>query len=305
MPVEPTVQNVLSVRARLGEGPLWDAERQVLHWVDIYNRRVHTFDPATAADTFIELDTLVSGVFLGDCGHLILAQEHGLGQLNLTTKQVTPIVAIESDRPDNRLNDGRCDGQGRFWIGTMNNDEQPLANLYRYDRDGTLQQMETGLSVSNGLGWSPDGSRFYLTDTPRQIIYAYRFEAERGTISDRRPFIDLTHESFYPDGLTVDAAGCLWVAMWNGSCVIRFDPQGREMQRIPLPVPLVTACTFGGLHLTDLYITTASAGMSQAELKQYYQAGDLFCLSTDIQGLPSDRCGQMPAAVSRDSSPTR
>ncbi|RZM82107.1 SMP-30/gluconolactonase/LRE family protein [Leptolyngbya iicbica] len=305
MSANPAVQNVLSVRARLGEGPLWNAERQVLHWVDIYNRRVHTFDPATATDAFIELDTLVSGLFLGDRDHLIVAQENGLGQLNLTTEQVTPLVPIEADRPDNRLNDVRCDGYGRLWIGTMNNDEKPLANLYRYDRDGTLRQVETGLSISNGLGWSPDQSRFYLTDTPRKMIYAYRFEAESGAICDRRPFIDLTHELFYPDGLTVDAEGCLWSAMWNGGCVIRFDPQGREMQRIALPVPLVTACTFGGPHLTDLYITTASAGMSQAELKQYYQAGDLFCLRTDIQGLPSDRCGQLPTSMRVDSSPTR
>lgn len=299
MSVLPPVKNVLSARARLGEGPVWDAERQVLYWVDIYNRRVHTFDPATATGTFIEIDTLVSGLFLADSDHLIVAQEHGLGQLHLTSEQVDPLVAIEADRDDNRLNDVRCDCRGRLWVGTMNNDEKPQANLYCYTPDGVLKQMETGLSISNGLGWSPDQSTFYLTDTPRKTIYAYRFDADQGTISDRRPLINLTQEPFYPDGLTIDAEGCIWSAMWNGSCVIRFDPDGQEMMRVSLPVPLVTSCAFGGPNLSDLYITTASAGMSQTELKQHYQAGDLFCWPTDIQGLPSDRCPSSPSAVAR------
>lgn len=282
-------KNVLSARARLGEGPIWDIQRQVLHWVDVYNRRVHTFDPATAIDTFIEVDTVISGLFLFGRETLILAQEDHLGQLDLKTRQVTPILSIEADLPNNRLNDVRCDSRGRLWIGTMNNDEQPAANLYCYDAKSGLQLMETGLSISNGLGWSPDQQTFYLTDTPRQTIYAYRFDVGSGIIHDRRPLVSLAHESFYPDGLTIDAEGCIWSAMWNGGCVIRFDADGNEMTRIPLPVPLVTSCTFGGPELTDLYITTASAGMSQAELKQSYQAGDLFCLPTDVKGLPSDR----------------
>jgi len=290
IPTATSPDCVLAVRARLGEGPLWHHQRQVLHWVDIYNRRVHTFDPATGEDTFIELDTVVSGLFISEGDELIVAQENGLSRLNLTTHKLISLVSIEADQPDNRLNDVRCDRQGRLWIGTMNKHEQPRANLYRYDPDGTLQRMETQLSISNGLGWSPDQRTFYLTDTPRKTIYAYRFEPQSRKISDRQPLINLSHEPFYPDGLTIDAEGCIWSAMWNGSCVIRFDPTGQELLRVPLPVPLVTACTFGGPDLTDLYITTASAGMSQTELQQYYQAGDLFRLSTDIQGLPSDRC---------------
>lgn len=290
MTTASALENVLPVRARLGEGPIWDEQRQVLHWVDIYNRRVHTFDPATGQDTYIELDTVVSGLFIVDSQHLIVAQENGLGRLDLTTEELTPLVSIEADQPHNRLNDVRCDRHGRLWIGTMNQQEQPQANLYRYHCYGELQLMESGLSISNGLGWSPDRQTFYLTDTPRKTIYAYRFDQEAGKISDRRPLITLTHEPFHPDGLTIDAEGCIWSAMWNGGCVIRFDPDGQEMQRVSLPVPLVTSCTFGGPDLTDLYITTASAGMSQAELHQHYQAGDLFRLSTHIKGLPSDRC---------------
>ena len=289
MPSLPTPENVLAVRARLGEGPVWDDRRQVLHWVDIYNRRVHTFDPATGQDDFIEVAALVSGLFIVDGRHLVLAQENGLSTLDLETAQTTPLVSIEADQPDNRLNDVRCDHQGRLWVGTMNNHDQPAANLYRYDLDGSLHVIETGLSISNGLGWSPDQKTFYLTDSPRQVIYAYNFDVASGQVSNRHSHVDLTHESFYPDGLTIDAEGCLWVAMWNGWCVIRFDPQGQEMMRVPLPVPLVTSCTFGGPSLTDLFITTASAGLSQTELGKSVAAGDLFCLSTDVKGLPSDR----------------
>ncbi|MDB9524622.1 SMP-30/gluconolactonase/LRE family protein [Oscillatoria sp. CS-180] len=284
-------QNVLSARARLGEGPIWDNQRQVLYWVDIYNRRVHTFDPATAEDLFVEIDTVVSGLFIADEHQVIIAQEHGLSFLNLQTGSVKPLVSVEKDKPNNRLNDVRCDRKGRLWIGTMNNHEQPEANLYRYDPDGSLHPMETRLTISNGLGWSPNQKTFYLTDTPRKTIYAYEFDLETGKISARRPLINLTHEPFYPDGLTLDSEGCIWSAMWNGWCVIRFDPDGKEMGRIQLPVPLVTSCTFGGADLTDLFITTGSAGLSQAELKQSYEAGDLFCLNTDVKGLPSDRYG--------------
>ena len=289
MPSPLIPENVLAVRARLGEGPVWDDRRQVLHWVDIYNRRVHTFDPETRQDSFVEIASLVSGLFIVDGRHLVLAQENGLSTLDLETEQTNPLVAIEANQPDNRLNDVRCDRQGRLWVGTMNNHEKPAANLYRYDLDGSLHVMETGLSISNGLGWSPDQKTFYLTDSPRQVIYAYTFDAESGQVSNRHTQVDLTHESFYPDGLTIDAEGCIWVAMWNGWCVIRFDPQGQEMMRVPLPVSLVTSCTFGGPNLTDLFITTASAGLSQAELGQSVAAGDLFRLSTDVTGLPSDR----------------
>ena len=290
MSVLLTPENVLAVRARLGEGPLWNSSRHVLHWVDIYNRRVHTFDPASGEDTYVEVDTVVSGLFLEDPSHLVLAQEQALTRLDLQSGTTTPIVTVEADQPHNRLNDGKADSRGRCWIGTMNNHEQPHASLYRCDPDKSMHRMETNLSISNGLGWSSDQTTFYLTDTPQQTIYAYAFDVDAGMIRDRRPLVDLRGESFYPDGLTIDAEGCIWSAMWNGWCVIRFDPEGKEMLRISLPVPLVTSCTFGGKNLTDLYITTASVGLSQAELKKSFQAGDLFCLHTDIKGQRSNPC---------------
>ncbi|MEB3210603.1 MAG: SMP-30/gluconolactonase/LRE family protein, partial [Leptolyngbyaceae bacterium] len=210
--------------------------------------------------------------------------------LDMQNGTTTPVVSVEADRPNNRLNDVKTDSRGRRWIGTMNNEENPLANLYRCDPDDSLHLIETNLSISNGLGWSPDQQTFYLTDTPQQVIYAYDFDVDAGTLGDRHPLITLKGESFHPDGLTIDAEGCIWSAMWNGWCVIRFDPEGKEMVRVPLPVPLVTSCTFGGENLTDLFITTASAGLSQAELKKSFEAGDLFCLHTDVKGQSTPSC---------------
>jgi sugar lactone lactonase YvrE len=149
--------------------------------------------------------------------------------------------------------------------------------------------METGLSISNGLGWSPDNKTFYLTDSPIQTIFAYDFDLATGDIANRRVFADLTQESFYPDGLSIDVEGCLWVAMWDGWCIVRFDPEGQEMTRVPMPVQRPTSCTFGGQNLKSLYITTARTGLEDTALQKAPEAGDLFCLETKVAGLPTYR----------------
>lgn len=281
-----SLENVLNARARLGECPLWDNERKLLYWVDIYNYRVHQFNPSTKSDRFFEVGDAVGSIALAGKNRLLLALRDRLAFLNLQTEEVTSLIALEADKPDTRLNDGKCDRQGRFWFGSMH-DEKPEASLYRYDPDGSLQVMETGLTISNGLGWSPDEKTFFLTDSPTQKIYAYDFDAKTGQIDNRRVFVDLRDESFVPDGLTIDSEGYLWSAMWDGWCVIRFDPQGQEVLRIPMPVQCPTCCTFGGEQLQDLYITTASVGLSQKQIQKSFYSGDLFCLKTDVCGMPS------------------
>ncbi|MDX2228691.1 MAG: SMP-30/gluconolactonase/LRE family protein [Leptolyngbyaceae cyanobacterium bins.349] len=280
--------NVLPARARLGEGTVWDATNQLLYWVDIYNHRVHQFEPATGTDVVFEVGHEVGCLGLEGRDRLILGLRDHLAWLDIQTGGVTPIRPVEADNPKTRLNDGKCDPGGRFWVGSMSEEEQPEANLYRYDPDGSLHVMETGLTISNGLGWSPDQTVFYLTDTPRQTIYAYDYDVTTGDIQNRRVCIDLSHESFFPDGLAIDAQGYIWSAMWNGWCVIRFDPEGQEVMRVAMPVPCPTCCTFGGSDLTDLYITTASVGLSQAEIQKGFYSGDLFCLKTDVVGLPAN-----------------
>lgn len=287
-----TPQNVLQARARLGEGPVWHPDRQLLYWIDIYNHRVHQFNPTNGDTRFYDVGGVVGCIGLMEGDRLLLAQRHHLSILDLTTGDRQSILELETELAANRFNDGKCDAMGRFWFGSMNAGDEPTGNLYRYDPDGTLTLMETGLTISNGLGWSPDNTTFYLTDTPKQIIYAYDFDASLGTLQNRRPLIHLEGAPFYPDGLTIDSEGCIWSAMWNGWCVIRFDPEGKEMERVAMPVHCPTCCTFGGATLTTLYITTASVGLSQAEIEEGFYAGDVFALETEVRGLPAGRFGE-------------
>lgn len=280
------LKNILEARARLGECPFWDATHNLLYWVDIHNHRVHQFNPTTQEDRFFNVGDVVGPIAPAGSDRVILAQRDRVAFLHTQTGQLTPLVSVEADKPSNRFNDGKCDPQGRFWFGSISQ-ESHQANLYRYDPDGSLHLVESKLTISNGLGWSPDGNTFYLTDSQPHKIDAYDFDAATGSITNRRILIDLSEEEFEPDGMTIDAEGCLWSAMWNGWCVIRFDSEGKEMLRVELPVQRPTSCTFGGEHLTDLFITTASVGLSQQEIEQGICAGDLFCVQTDVVGLPS------------------
>jgi sugar lactone lactonase YvrE len=283
---QSSVQSVLPARARLGEGPVWDAEHQQLYWVDIYNHRVHQFVPATGDDRYFDVGDLVSAIVLAGSNRLLLALSNRLVYLHLATGTITPLCQLAFPDSTSRCNDGKCDPQGRFWIGSIS-ETTGQAVLYRYDPDGTLHLMETGLTISNGLGWSPDGTTFYLTDSPERKIYAYDFDPATGGIENRRILIDLGDEAVEPDGLTVDAQGNIWSALWDGWCVVCFSPTGIELQRVKLPVQRPTSVTFGGADLSDLYITSASVGLSQQEIQQGFYAGDLFRLSIDATGLPT------------------
>ena len=285
-------QNVLDARARLGEGPVWDARSQKLFWVDVYNYRVHQFDPASGQNRYFDTGEVVSAVALAGPDRLIMALKERLAQLDLNTGQMTPLVPLDlSSRVDTRCNDGKCDPQGRFWIGTIS-DTPKQAALYRYDPDGSVEIMETGLTIANGLGWSPDGNTFYLTDSFQHKIFAYDFDGEKGTISNRRALVDLSEEAVEPDGLTIDTQGNIWSALWDGWAIACFNPTGRELFRINMPVPRPTSVTFGGPDLTELYITSASVGLSQKEVQECYTAGDLFRLPTQSQGLPAHGFGR-------------
>ncbi|GAB4369784.1 MAG: SMP-30/gluconolactonase/LRE family protein [Elainellaceae cyanobacterium] len=282
-----SVQTVFTARARLGECPVWDADRQQLFWVDIYNYRVHQFDPATGQDRYWETGDVVSAIALANRDRLLIALRSQIAFLDIQTGKITPLCQVEFPHPaDTRFNDGKCDAQGRFWIGSCS-DTKGQAALYRYDPDGSLHTMETELTISNGIGWSPDESTFYLTDSAPHKIYAYDFDAETGAIRNRRLFIDLSNEEVEPDGLAIDRQGNLWSAFWNGWCIACFNPNGQEIRRVEVPVQCPTSLTFSGSNLTELYITSASIGLSQQEIQQGVGAGDLFHLATESEGMPT------------------
>ena len=284
-------EQVFEARARLGEGPVWDAASRVLYWVDIYNHRIHRFDPAAGRDEVLRLPEIVTSVVPTRTGRLLVSLRHDLATLDPSSGELTRTLTLEADRPGNRFNDGKVDARGRFWIGTMSADEPEQGSLYRYDPDGSVRTMVTGLTISNGMGWSPDRKVFYHTDSPTRRIFAYAHDEESGEITDRRLFADLSADSSFPDGLTVDAEGCIWSAQWDGWCVIRFAPDGREIDRVQLPVQRPTSCCFGGPDLRTLYITSASVGLSEREIQACPLSGDLFWMEADVPGLPSDPFG--------------
>jgi sugar lactone lactonase YvrE len=195
----------------------------------------------------------------------------------------------EAHKPFTCFNDGAVDRQGRFWAGTMcypyDACGQPEGSLYRLDPDLSVHTMETGIGISNGIGWSPDNRLMYFTDSPLHMIYVYDFDASTGTIENRRPFVHTPDEKGFPDGLAVDSEGFIWSACWGGGKIKRYDPDGKVERTIRLPVQYPTSCAFGGESLDELYITSDSRAVSEEKRAQQPFAGDLFRLQAGIKGL--------------------
>jgi len=281
------VELVLDARAELGEGPRWDARAQRLLWVDIMRGRVHAFRPGHAACRSVDVGRPVGALAGTADGGIVLAVAGGFARLDWDSGQVRMLAAVEADRPQNRMNDGACDPAGRFWAGTMALDEGPGAGaLYRLDPDGTVRTMLTGVSISNGIDWSLDGRRMYYVDSPTRRIDVFDFEARAGTIANRRTFVALPPEAGFPDGLTVDADGFVWLALWGGAALHRYDPEGARERIVPLPVTHPTSCAFGGSDLDELYVTSARRPLSADERARQPMAGGLLRLRPGVVGRP-------------------
>ena len=287
--MDSAVEHFLGVQNRLGEGPRWNAAEGTLYWVDIEGEAVCRFDPATGQPERFPVGLPVGALAFRAAGGLILATRDGFALWDPQAVGPQFLVDPEPGKPDSRFNDGDVDRRGRFWAGTMCPD--PTSALYRLDPDGSLHTMETGVTISNGLGWSPDDRTMYFTDTPRQVIYAYDFDLATGTIANRRPFVSSVGEDGYPDGLVVDAEGGVWSARWGGWKVTRYDPSGRVERELRLPVAHPTSCTFGGPALDELYITSAWGPLRPAERDQQPLAGDIFRVRPGVRGLEEPRYG--------------
>jgi sugar lactone lactonase YvrE len=275
---------VVDARAELGEAPVWDADWSVLMWVDIAGGIVHRTDPTTGADETIEVGRSVGAAVPTIDGRIAIAADDGFWRLDPSTGGIEPIARIEA-RPGVVMNDGKTDPSGRFWAGTKDADgRRPIGSLYRLDPDRTVTEVIRGVTISNGLGWSPDGRTMYYIDSATYGIDTFGADPASGTLSERRRLIDLPRDWGLPDGMTVDEEGFFWVAFWTGSAVRRLDPDGQLVSTVELPVSLVTSCAFGGTNLTDLYVTSARAGLSKERAQMEPHAGGLFRLPLSVRG---------------------
>ncbi|MDF0597732.1 SMP-30/gluconolactonase/LRE family protein [Psychromarinibacter halotolerans] len=267
----------------LGEGPFWDADAQRLHWVDILAPGLLSGDPATGERSFRPMPELVGVAIPKASGGFVCATETGIKTIS-ATGEIAVLAEPEADRPGNRFNDGKCDSRGRLWVGSLAiNTEPGRGRLWRVDPDGSFALMEEGLHISNGLGWSPDERTFYFTDGPK-TIWAYDFDAAAGTISNKRAFAEFGPGDGVPDGLTVDAEGYVWVAIWDGWAVRRYAPDGRLDRTISLPVPRPTSCTFGGPDMDRLFVTSARIRLSAKHLAEAPLSGSVFALDAGVTG---------------------
>jgi sugar lactone lactonase YvrE len=289
----PAVELVLDARADLGEGPRWDSARQRLLWVDIMRGRVHAFTPSTGACRNVAVGRPVGALAPCRDGSLVLAVAGGFARLDWDSERFEMQAGAETELPQNRMNDGAADGAGRFWAGTMALDERPGAGaLYRLDPDLTVHTMLTGVTISNGLDWSLDGRRMYYVDSPTQRIDVFDFDLAAGSIANRWTFVDVPADAGVPDGLTVDAAGFVWLALWGGAALHRYAPDGTLERVVPLPVTHPTSCAFGGAGLDELYVTSARRPLTAEEKARQPQAGGLLRLRPGVAGRPAALFGR-------------
>jgi sugar lactone lactonase YvrE len=289
------IRCIISSKDKLGEGCLWDAASQCLWWLDIARpTRIQRLNPVTCDHKVWTSPLLLTAIAKRKSGGLIVGGDDGVYSFDPVTSATTLFCNPETDIPLNRMNDGSCDPMGRFWIGSMMQNIGPegqdlditadTGKLFRVAADGSFQTMETKVGVSNGPCWSPDGKTFYFSDSKNQIIYAFDFDGDNGSISNRRVLND-SKDFGYPDGATVDAEGFIWSARWEGSCVVRIDPKGRIDRVVEIPATRVTCPVFGGADMDTLYLTTSRAHVDAATLARYPDQGGVFAFKPGVKGL--------------------
>ncbi len=277
---------VLDAKAALGEGPLWSAKDRCLYWVDIDAGHVHLFDPVSAADRTIRVGQAVGTVVPRRRGGVMLALRHGFASLDLQTERVEMLVDPQPDE-GTRFNDGKCDPAGRFWAGTLDPTDAPRRGaLYRLDADLSVHTMIPRVTIANGIAWSLDARTLYFIDTPTLRVTAFDYDNHSGNIANPRTVVEIPEEDGWPDGMAIDAAGNLWIGMWEGYQVGCWNPRtGRKLASIRVPAKRVTACAFGGENLDELYITTARMELSDEELEEHPHSGGIFRVKPGVRGI--------------------
>ena len=293
----PEIECVLDCKNSLGEGPCWNASENAIYWTDVPAKCIHRWHPQSREHRQWKMPEMVTTIVPRAKGGLMIASQSGIDLFDPATGNSRRVSAPESAKPKNRSNDGKCDRQGRFWYGTMQNNfaedasELPITQdsgaLYRIDPDLSVHEIDGPFGICNTFAWSPDNKRFYFADTPKGI-YVYDFDAAAGTLSNRRMFAATggAGQPGYPDGSTIDVEGFLWNCRWDGGAIVRYAPDGRVDRVVSMPCDRVTSCCFGGPALDVLYVTTVRYGVSEARLKETPLAGGLLAVATGTRGIP-------------------
>lgn len=271
-------------KAQLGEGPIWDARNQTLYWIDILGKRVYC-----EGEVLAQLDDFIGCIAPRANGGLILTTRFSFASLDVDSAKLTVIASPENEPSTNRFNDGKCDPRGRFLAGSMDNGEtEPTGSLYSFDGK-SITNLLSNVTISNGLTWSPDYKTFYYIDTPTRKVMAYDYDLEAGAIANPRLAIEIPDQSLgWPDGMTSDMQGNLWIAMWGGAQVTKWNPNtGKLLEQIPVPAKNVSSAVFGGKNRNELYLTSARKGLDDVTLSEYPLTGGVFRIETDVEGMPT------------------
>lgn len=277
---------LFDVKATLGEGPAWDEKTQTLYWVDILGKRIYA-----GGEVLAELDDYIGCLAPTKNGHLIVGKRVSFVDFDPATSQQTVLVTLP-ESATNRMNDGKCDPAGRLIAGTMDmNETDPTGSVYSYDGKSN-RVLFRDVTISNGMAWSPDHKTFYYIDTPTCEVRAYDYDVKTGEIANRRKAFDVPKSLGWADGMTSDTEGNLWIAMWGGAQVTRWNPNtGQLLEQIPIPALQSSCPVFGGKNRNELYVTSARKGMSESDLNKYPLSGGLFKVETKYEGMPTFEFG--------------
>jgi sugar lactone lactonase YvrE len=288
--MELSLALVVDARAELAEGPVWDDRRQCLWWIDLLGGVIHQTDHATGEDRTIPVGQPIGALGLRESGDLILAVQDGFATLDVMTGKLEVVAPIALNDSSIRMNDGKVGPDGGFWAGSMATDEGPgLGRLHRLDPSGEVTVVLTNLTIPNGLDWTADGRGLLFVDTPTRRVDRFDVGPSGRTIDRRRPVVEIVEGAGWPDGMTLDAQGYIWVCLWDGWAIERYTPDGQLDRRVRLPAAQVTSCAFGGPELDELYVTTGQEGFPAGGWPEQPHAGGLFRLRPGVRGHPSWR----------------
>ncbi len=282
-----TITLAIDSKSELGEGAIWNYRTGELIWINIEGKILNFYNPKTGNNKEMFTGQRIGTAVPTETGQVLIALQNGIYMLNPETGSKKRIANPESNLPGNRFNDGKCDPAGRFWAGTMSlKMEKEAGTLYRFDPDSSIHKMIAKVTISNGIAWSADKTKMYYIDTPTQKVVQYDYNNATGEITNKKVAVGIQKEIGSPDGMTIDADGNLWIALWGGAAVGCWNPEtGKLIRKIEVPAKNVTSCAFGDEDLGTLYITTARTGTSNEELLKYPNAGGVFKIRTGTKGV--------------------